>query len=230
MSFEPSARLKGHIEAITNRACSPPDIIEVFRLTRQIIEKDQHRLQYPHLSLYCDWVQHIEIDRHPHGYVMLESMNNEVIKHWAQTDGLVTAISQSFGLASLRQELILLFMSKGISTILFDFMENWKKLVATLLDDICHKPVRLATKGRRDIFDRMRGRWAEAGLEDVGPVRAMLIELETEAKEGIPLGYYWIVELQAKLTGNDHLNLRGLIEFTELASAFATSSITRLAR
>jgi hypothetical protein len=72
MALDPSAQLKNYIEHIIGKNCTEPEIIEIFRLIRHVIEKDRSRSEYPHLSLYCDWVQHIEIDRHPQGFAILE--------------------------------------------------------------------------------------------------------------------------------------------------------------
>ena len=57
MPFDPNSRLKLYMERIIGKPCTEPEIIEVLRLTRQVIEKIQGRSEYPHLSLYCDWVR-----------------------------------------------------------------------------------------------------------------------------------------------------------------------------
>src|SRR5947209_17359365 len=126
MTFDAGNRLKVHINQIIDVPSKSSDIIEVMRLTRQVIEQDEGRSLYPHLSLYCDWVQHVEIDRHKHGFLVLERINDITLRHWADTKGFVPAVSAALGIGPLRQELLLLFMSKGIQTVLFDRLSNWK--------------------------------------------------------------------------------------------------------
>jgi hypothetical protein len=181
-------------------------------LTRHVIEKDRSRTEFPHLSLYSDWVQHIEIDRHPQGVAIIEFMNDIVIRHWSDSSGLVEEVSRAFGLALLRQEMLLLIVSKGVSTAIVDSLSNWRTFVGILLNEVCHKPIRLTNAlkpaHRRNIFDRMQARWKGAGIDGVGPPRALSIEAQAEDTDGAPPGYYWIIEICAKLTGNDFFNLR----------------------
>jgi hypothetical protein len=224
MTLDPSARLNNYIEHIIGKNCTEPEIIEIFRLIRHVIEKDRSRSEYQHLSLYCDWVQHIEIDRHPQGLAILERMNDIIVRHWSDTAGLVEEISHAFGLSQLRQEITRLFMSKEISTAIADSISNWRKFVGILLNDVCHKPIRLTEASkparRKQIFDRMRERWAITGIEGVGPPRTLFVEAQSEDKDGMPAGFYWVIEVCAELTGNDHFRLRGGIHFAESRTDF----------
>ena len=124
MALDPSARLNNYLKHIIGRNCAEPEIIEILRLIRHVIEKDRSRSEYPHLSLYCDWVQHIEIARHPQGLAILERMNDIIVRHWSDTASLVEEVSHAFGLSQLRQEITLLFMSKEISTAIADSVSN----------------------------------------------------------------------------------------------------------
>lgn len=127
MPFDPSARLKVYMARIIDKPCTEPEIIEILRLTRQVIEHTQGRYEYPHLSLYCDWVQHIEIDRHPQGFSILEFINDVIIRHWSSTGGLVEDVSRTLGLGPLRQEMLLLFMSTEVPTAIVDSQQIGKR-------------------------------------------------------------------------------------------------------
>jgi hypothetical protein len=223
MAFDPSARLKLYMERIIDKKCTDPEIIELLRLTRHVIEKDQVRSEYPHLSLYCDWVQHIEIDRHPQGLAILEVMNEIIVRHWADSGGLVEEVSRAIGLGLLRQEMLMLFMSKEIPTAIVDSLSNWRMFAGILLNDVCQKPIRVTNASRpahRRILDRMQVRWKDVAIEGVGPPRALFIEAQPEDEDGTPAGYYWNIEICARLTGNDHFLLRGAIHFTESRKDF----------
>jgi hypothetical protein len=54
----------------------------------------------------------------------------------------------------------------------------------------------------------------------VGPARALFVEAQLDDADGSPAGFYWIIEICARLTGNDFFNLRGGIHFTESAKDF----------
>jgi hypothetical protein len=134
MPFDANARLKLYIERIIDKKCTEAEIIEILHLIIHVLEKDRVQKEYPHLSLYCDWVQHTEIDRHPRGLTILEFMNDIIISHWSSSGGLVEEVSRTLGLSQLRQEILMLFMSKEIPTAIVDSLSNWRMFVGVLLN------------------------------------------------------------------------------------------------
>jgi hypothetical protein len=73
--FAPENKLRDHVADLIARSHpSRAYLIEVMRLTRLVLEKDKLASTYPHVSLYCDWVMHGEIDRHRRVIDLLEQM------------------------------------------------------------------------------------------------------------------------------------------------------------
>jgi hypothetical protein len=60
-----------------------------------------------------------------------------------QNDFLHRVGSLAFGLAPLRQQLLLLFMSKSIQTDIIDSLSNWRGFLGAVLNDLAHRPIRL---------------------------------------------------------------------------------------
>jgi hypothetical protein len=211
--FDPSAKLKEYVNAMLSGRYSASDVIELFRRIRHVIEQDRARTIYPHLSLYCDWLQHIEIDRHAQGLKVLQAINDRLITGWSRPDEmLVRDISEAIGLGPLRTELGLLFMSKGIPTKIVDSSSSWRRVLSVLVQDVCERPIRLPLRSanKKGIFDKLKEKWEKAGI-DAGPVRALFLELqETAGVDGTPAGYYWNMELCGeKLVGAEAVVFRG---------------------
>ena len=155
-----------HFKRIQGKQFFSPEIIEILRLTRLIIEEEKWTKRYPTLSFYCDWAQavddrvhrrvlrHREIDPdpHPHALVILEKINDILIDLGGDTSSVIREISRAFGFAALRQEMLTVFKSKSVPTDIVDSMSNWTGFLGAVLDDFSHRPIRLPvdieTKGR----------------------------------------------------------------------------------
>jgi hypothetical protein len=226
-NFDPAAQLRGHVERMLIRGqCFPPDMIEILRLTRLIIKQENWRKQYPTLSLYCDWVQHEEIDRNAHACVILEKINEILVD---LGDGDISAInreiSRAFHLVPLRQEMLLLFMSKSIRTDIVDSLSNWRGFLGAVLDDISRRPLRMPDNAdSKAAFDRMVNRNKSKGIRiDAVPRALYIINRSNEAGEpGRPPGFYWHVRLiEQGDHGEYYAALDGALLYTETGADFA---------
>jgi hypothetical protein len=228
MNFDPAERLRTHFGRILGGQCFSPELVEILRLTRLLIEQEKWAKQYPTLSLYCDWVQHGELDRHPHTWVVLEKINDILVdKGHADVSAVIREISRAFGLAPLRQEMLWVFMSKSIQTDIVDSLSNWRGFLGAVLDDLSQRPIRLPDnvgtmrKGQsKEVFDRMVNRNKSAGRRaDLVP-RALYITNRSNEPgvPGRPAGFYWHVRLIEQ--GIHYAELDGLLEFTETRADF----------
>ena len=218
--FDPAVRLREHLAGLPGRHCSRADLIDVMRLSRLIIENKNLSGNYPHLALYCDWLLHTEIDRHGLVLRLLEQMHDAVVNYDKTRD--IEAVSRLLNLAMLRAEMLILFSSHKIGTDLMDSLNNWRKLVGTIILDLCDRPLRLpkTTKGKTKkaveaaIF-RMK---AKCPPDRPMWARAFYLKLEREQS---PLSVSWILECAAPfLTGGDTLNIASTIVMTETAKDF----------
>ncbi|WP_316230781.1 hypothetical protein [Bradyrhizobium sp. SZCCHNR1051] len=218
--YNPATRLKDHTRSMANRNCHRSEVLEVLRLSRLVLEHDRSALQFPHLSLYCDWFVHGAIDRKPLGSKILELVNDAIRKHWENSDGLVTGISRCLSLAELRHEMIIFLITCGAVTDVADSFTNWNVFVSLLLEDLLDRPIRLPAKAKEAeaIVARMLSAWN--GYKYKHWPRAIFF-LREEREDG-SFSFVWNVEMAApQLTGGDSYNLRGGMQMTESLSAFA---------
>lgn len=228
MNFDPAERLRTHFGRILGKQCFSLELIEILRLTRLIIEQQKWSKHYQTLSLYCNWVQHGKIDRHPQAWSVLEKINDILADHGSgDVSVVIREISRAFGLSLLRQEMLLLFLSKSIQTDIIDSLSNWRGFLGGLLDDLSHRPIRLPDKVDtmknglgREVFDRMVNRAGRAGWRaDLIP-RAVYITNRSNAagEPGRPAGFYWNIRLIEQ--GINYAEMNGLLEFTETGNDF----------
>ena len=108
--FAPENRLRDHVNHIITRGqCGRADLIEIMRLVRLVLEHNALSQTYLHASLYCDWIQHGEIDRHRLVFSLLEKMNEAIASYDNSRE--IASVSRLLSLADLRAELIVLFAS-----------------------------------------------------------------------------------------------------------------------
>jgi hypothetical protein len=93
MPFDPASRLREHVKGLIGRPSSRADMIEVMRLTRLLLEQEKLTQTYPHISLYCDWLLHTEINRHSLALDILERMGQAIAKY--DDAGDVAALSRA---------------------------------------------------------------------------------------------------------------------------------------
>jgi hypothetical protein len=239
MNFDPASLLRTHFKRILGKQCFSPDMIEILRLTRLIIEQEKWTNRYPTLSFYCDWAQtaddrvqrrvlrHREIDPHPHALVILEKINDILLDQGGGDVSVVNReISRAFGFAALRQEMFMVFMSKSIPTDIVNSMSNWRGFLGAVLDDFSHRPIRLPdnteTKGKGEakaVFDRMVNRNKSLGRRVDLVARALFVQNRTNdvGEPGRPAGFYWRLLLRL----HPPVELDGQLVFTETLEDFS---------
>src|SRR5207253_2441883 len=80
--FDASNHLTQHIKQLMSaRTVSQADLIDILRRCRLMLDQNKTKSSYPVLSLYCNWLQHDEIDRHPTGFEILEKIDRLSITH-----------------------------------------------------------------------------------------------------------------------------------------------------
>lgn len=232
MGYDPSVQLSQHVGRILGATSSQSDSIDLIRKTRLLLEKDRSKAQYPMLSLYCDWVQHTELDRNSEAWTVLEMVDRAVVDHGSTEEGMKAvfrAIGDAFGLPTLRQELIRLFQAKGIRTDIFESFSNWRRFLLLLLDDLSQRPLSLPATVELDkktkayaVFERMtRYREASGRRPDMLTRRLYVTNRSSDPGEpGRPPGMYW--HLQSVLDGGGvyRAELNGVFELSEQPSDF----------
>jgi len=184
------------------------------------------------LSLYCDWLQHVELDRNSAAWTILEMVDRAVVDHGSTEQGMKVIfreISDAFGLPALRQEFIHLFQAKGIKTDIFESFGNWRRFLLLLLDDLSHRPLSLPAGVESDkqtkahaVFERMtRYRKASGRRPDMLTRRLHVTNRSSEPGEtGRPPGMYWHIQSLLDSGGVYRAELNGMFELSEQLSDF----------
>jgi len=222
MPFDPASRLRDHVRGLIGRPSSRPEMIEVMRLTRFLLEKEKAAQTYPHISLYCDWLFHTEINRHALALSILERTARAIAKY--DEAGDVAAVSQALNLAQLRHEMTILFSAHKIPTDLLDSFANWKAFSGALLEDLCDRPIKLpnlrnrkAKKLVEQTVARMKAEAAKFG-HNIWP-RALFISADTE--KGV---LNWTLEYEAPdLIGPKTFRIQSALQMTEKPTDFRRS-------
>jgi hypothetical protein len=218
--FVPENQLRDHVNAITGRQCGSADLIEVMRLVRLILEHKALAQTYPHVSLYCDWLLHNEIDRHRLILSLLEKMNEAIASYDNSRD--IASVSRLLSLADLRAELIVLFASYQIRIELLDSLSNWMTFVGVLLQELCNRPIRLPKKpsgkmkkATQESIVRMVNKWKSIGKEQWA--RAFFITLD---RAQYPPTFSWNVEYEAPYLRGANKFVKSALQMTETAKDF----------
>jgi hypothetical protein len=191
-AYDPARRLREHVDRLIGRECSSSDLLEIMRLTRLLVEHQKSRPSYPHVALYCDWVQHGSIDRHETAWKIIELMHEAVAQH---DNGLsIVAVSEALSLAQLRQEMLVLFLSNSVRTEILDSYQNWRSFVGILLQDLCHRPLALPDVPRKKDEKSIRAlikRMAAKLPQGIWPVSLTILEQEERIRwrlvyQGLP--------------------------------------------
>lgn len=230
MEPNPGENLRASVTAILGKGtCSAPELIDVLRQTRLLIEHKGLRPDHRVAALYCDWIQHNELDRAEAGFDVLEKLNDALITHGdGDYSGIFNAISDALGLRALRRELRTIFNLEGISTSLFDYSSNWGVFVGTVLTDIEQRPIRFPDditsnpKARgRTFYDRMVSKpsgWPENRV----PLAIYFTKHRSGQDQLGPYpGYYWHIRLAP---GPNFLEVKGPLNLTERSEDFLPAS------
>ena len=225
MEPNPGENLKASVTAILDRGtCSPPELIDLFRQTRLLIEHNGLRRNNSTAALYCDWLQHNEMDRNEHGFAVIEKLSDASMEHGhGDYSGIFNAISDALGLKIFRRELRAIFTSEGISTSLFDYGSNWATVLGTVLSDIEKRPIRFPddiasnpkARGRK-FYDRMVSKPSD--LQGRVPLAIFFTKHRLGQDQlGQNPGFYWHIRLAP---GPSFLELKGPLNLTERPEDF----------
>lgn len=197
-------RIRDKIDlAIKRNGAEDTFLFFLFSQVRVILEKKKQKINYPHLSMVCDWYLHSEIDRSKEGYKIIEKIGKLIINNITNTDteNLIRGISRTFGMNKLKNELKDFFVSYKINTIIVED-KNWERVIINIANDLKDIPIKIPEKTKT--------------------YKNMYESLETIAKEGkvanwekvIPIGisiylkdnaFFWNVEM------NSGINITGAL-------------------
>lgn len=203
------------------------EILDTIRLTRLVLENKGLRSTYPTLTLYCDWLQHTEIDRHPSVWNLIESIDQVFTRD--PDDGTlvddIQRINSAFSLGPLRHELIELYKSIGISSFLFTSLRNWQAVLSCLLADLVNRPLRFPApprlKSATAVYERIASRHRARGTDPSRMVTSVRISdlRNQEGTPGRPPGFYFNIRLREQ-SDSHYAELNGVLTGTETRADF----------
>lgn len=192
MHFNPAARLKRHVDDIVSRGqCSATELVDVLRRTRLLIEQGKVKSTYPTLSLYCDWIMHIELDRNPSGHEMICRLDKAMVDNRLSDRDAILSIAHALSLHELRTELTTLFRANNISSVLFDDQNNWIVFANSLVEELLERPVTFpidvrtnpSAKGRAKFLKAVDYREQNFVRSDITTTAAFLTKRDGDGKE-----------------------------------------------
>jgi hypothetical protein len=188
--YDSRSKLKRHVDRLIGKQ-SQADVLDIIRQSRFVLEQDKALKQtLPTLSLYCDWAQHVMLDRNEYGWAVLERLDA------AMTSGgqsnFQAAMQQALQLGQLQTELETLLTNVGAATRLVTERENWSGFLFLLLNDLCDRPIEwLEPRNRKAqaVYERMMAARPAGWRSDMFPH-----SLSLEHKDGHEgLGFYYNV-------------------------------------
>lgn len=216
--YDPDVRLRQHMEGLIDRRCSPSDILDVMRLCRLVMEKSNSRATHRHLSLYCDWLMHVTIDRNRLAIKMLERVNNGIVAHLAGAAGdMVAAINHSISLAELRREMVELFTEHSVNTAITESLTNWRMFTGVLLRDLSHRPITLPSDSNE--ADRATARMLASWAGQQHPMWPKAFYFLAEPDDSGQIQFFWEAEMGSTEPGR-FLRFKGWVQITETEADF----------
>lgn len=189
--YDASNKLKRHVDGLIGEH-SHADVLHTLRQARFVLEQDKPLKQtLPTLSLYCDWAQHVQLDRNEHGWAVLERLDAVMT-----SDGhpnFQMAMQQALQLDKLQTELGDLLNRVGASTRLVTQRDNWLGFLFVLLSDLCDRPIEWLTptnKKAQAVYDRMMAARPAGWRADMHP-HSLSLEHKDDGHEG--RGFYYNV-------------------------------------
>ncbi|MDB5799826.1 MAG: hypothetical protein JWL63_765 [Rhodocyclales bacterium] len=173
------------------------------RRTRLVLEHKGLKGRYPTISLYCDWLQHTEIDRNPSVWSLIEKIDGiftSVPGGTVEED--MATISGAFSLTPLRHELIALYKAETINTSLFTVLSNWRQFILHVLADLAQRPLRFPnpppSKAAREVLERIVARRISRGKNPDHRVTSVFISdrRSEESVPGRPPGFYFHIRMR----------------------------------
>ena len=198
----------------------------MFRLIRLILDARDLRSSFPTYSLYCDWLQHTELDRNPGVLPLMEALDSIFFISLDSADFNIDlkTILDALGLVILRRELLDQFNQLSRPTSLLTGMSNWYTTVSVRVEDLVGRPLIFtippARKAGKDSLARTVARRRAAGAREDRHIYKVVIsdERTKTPQEGRPAGFYFTVFLSPGEP--DRMQFNGHWAFQEGRSAF----------
>lgn len=204
MSYDPLPALRREIDQIVQGGQIPKgQILNVFRLIRLTLEANSLRAAFPTCAMYCDWLQHTELDRNPGVLTLIEAIDSifSVSPDKTNYKTEMITILNALGLVALRHELLSLFGQFSLPLSLLTSMSNWYGTVSTLIEDLVGRPliftVPPTSRAGKESLARIISRRQAAGRREYRHVYKVVIsdERTKTPKPGRPAGFYFTIFL-----------------------------------
>jgi hypothetical protein len=209
--YDARSKLKRHVDRLVGEQ-SHADVLSTLRQSRFVLEQDNAlKLTLPTLSLYCDWAQHVQLDRNEHGWAVLERLDTLITGN-SQQD-IQAAVQQALQLGQLRTELGDLFTQVGASSRLVTEQGNWVGFLVVLLHDLCNRPIEWPdpkSKKAQAVYNRMMAARSGRGHADIYP-QSLALEHKDDGHEG--RGFYY--NIVVKQDGPHTATAVGLLASTD---------------
>ena len=204
MVYDPLVPLKRDLDRMAQGGqIAKAEILNLFRLIRITLEARGLHASFPKCALYCDWLQHTQLDRNPGVLPLIEAIDSIfcVPPDKADLDTLIKMILDALGLVALRKELLALCGQFSLPTSLLTSESNWYGTVSVLVEDLVGRPLLLTvpppTREGKKVLARMVTRRRAAGQREDRHVYKVVIsdERAKTPEEGRPAGFYFTVFL-----------------------------------
>lgn len=138
-------RIKSALDDIEKRnELTPSDPPQLLLLTRQLLESQHIKGNYPVVNLYCNWCVHCEITKSNIGFEILrhvsELLNRDVANGTCSIANPEKGVSAALRIADLREQLISLYTQFEIKTWLFG-NKNFSRFFSGILEAIEEDPI-----------------------------------------------------------------------------------------
>ena len=213
--YDAWSKLKRYVDRLIGEQ-SHADVLNTLRQLRFVLEQDQAlKLAHPTLSLYCDWAQHVRLDRNEHGWAVLERLDALITGNSQQN--IQAAVQQALQLGQLQTELGDLFTQVGASSRLVTEQGNWVGFLIVLLNDLCDRPIVWQdpkSKKAQAVYNRMMAARSGRGRADIDP-QSLALEHKDDGHEGRGFYYHIVV----KQDGPHNATLVGLLASTDFSAS-----------
>lgn len=204
MHYDPLVPLRRELDRMSQGGqVAKAEILNLFRLIRLTLDANGLRASFPTCAVYCDWLQHTELDRNPGVLPIIEAIDSIfcVSPDKADLDAELKTILDALGLVAFRKDLLSLFGQMSMPNILLTGMSNWYATVSVLIEDLVGRPLIFSvppvTKAGKDALARIVARRRAAGKREDRHVYKVVISDERAkiSEPGRPAGFYYTVFL-----------------------------------
>ena len=204
MNYDPLVPLKRELDRMAKGGqVAKAEILNLFRLIRLTLDAKGLRASFPISAMYCDWLQHTELDRNPGVLPLIEAIDSIfcIPPDNADLDTQIKTILDALGLVDLRKELLRLFNQMSLPSSLLTGMSNWYATVSVLIEDLVGRPLLFsvppANRAGKELLAKIVIRRRAAGIREDRHVYKVVISDERAkiSEVGRPAGFYFTVFL-----------------------------------